>query len=417
MKFDKSLFKNLKILLSGSIVSQLISILCSPILTRIYGAENLGIYTYVLSVAAILMPIINLRYDMSIVTSEDNNLFPLIKGNLIVGSIMSIFATLCYGLYIIVISKNFELRFTIPFFLFILLSYSLINIFTAFNNRQKHYRTISQVTIIRSFIQNVGSVLLGMFSSKSVILIFLYTVGQFAGVRKQSEHLNKKFRLIIAIPLKRVIDSLKIEYRQALYSTPASFFNGLSYSIITVFIEKLYGFSSVGYYSMSVRMLGIPLSLISTNLSRIFFERASKKYSAKKDFYVDFKLIFLIQLVMAVPLVLFLITFAPSLFALFFGNDWRIAGNYVAILAPMFGLRFIVTTVSPALIIVNKQKVDLFLQFLFIISVVIIYVISLNNELSIESFLNLINVFFSIVYTLYLFFVFKYSKQKEKKND
>ncbi len=76
----------------------------------------------------------------------------------------------------------------------------------------------------------------------------------------------------------------------------------------------------------------------------------------------------------------------------------------------MFGIRFIVTTVSPALIIVGKQKLDLILQMLFMVAIITIYFIVKINNLDILSFLKLISLFFSIIYLGYLWCIYQFSK-------
>ena len=78
MKPDNKYLKSLAVLFSGSLIAQGITILFAPVMTRVFSAENLGIYTYLLSIATMFMPIINLRYDMSIVSVKEDEVFPLI---------------------------------------------------------------------------------------------------------------------------------------------------------------------------------------------------------------------------------------------------------------------------------------------------------------------------------------------------
>lgn len=56
-------------------------------------------------------------------------------------------------------------------------------------------------------------------------------------------------------------------------------------------------------------------------------------------------------------MVLIMYYIAPIVFEVVFGPGWGNAGVYVQILAPMFGIRFIVNTVAYGLQIVkNKSK-------------------------------------------------------------
>jgi len=410
MNFDKKFFQSVAVLFSGSLISQLIAIIASPILTRIFDSSALGTYTYLISTVSVFSPIINLRFDMSIVTSNDEKDIPnIIKGSLAVGILMTVFSSFIYLLIIMISNGTETLLSTVPYFFILLISFSIINVLTSYNNRNQNYKIISEVTILRSFFQNIGSICLGFFYSASSVLLFCYTFGQFAGIRKQGKQI-KNWKKIMGIPIREYFPVLKKEFRQPLYSTPAIFFNGLSYALITIMIENLYGLSEVGYYSISVRMLGIPLALISGNVSKIFFEKASKDYNSEKNFSKVFSQVFLLQLSIAIPMTIFLMTFSPSLFKIFFGIDWQIAGHYVVILAPMFGVRFIVSTLSPALIITNKQRTDFLLQILFVVSIIAIFIYSKINLIDIDIFLMLISIFFTIVYLIYLLYIYLYSK-------
>ena len=75
-------------------------------------------------------------------------------------------------------------------------------------------------------------------------------------------------------------------------------------------------------------------------------------------------------------MVIGLVLFSPLAFNIFFGPDWEQAGVFVQILAPMFGIRFIVNGVSIALIIAQRQDFELMIQALFIICSVAGYLVA-----------------------------------------
>ena len=55
----------------GTVLAQMINIVVQPILTRVFPAETLGIYTYLISLATMIIPVASLKLDMLIV-SEPN---------------------------------------------------------------------------------------------------------------------------------------------------------------------------------------------------------------------------------------------------------------------------------------------------------------------------------------------------------
>ena len=50
-RFAKSDFiKSIGTLVSGSILAQVVTLLCSPILTRLYSTSDFGVFTFVISI-------------------------------------------------------------------------------------------------------------------------------------------------------------------------------------------------------------------------------------------------------------------------------------------------------------------------------------------------------------------------------
>lgn len=414
IKIDSSFKKSLAMLMSGSLVAQLITIITSPLLTRVFTSEQVGTYTYILSITTMFMGVINGRYDMSIVSEEnEDDVYPLIKISLIIGFISSAVITACCYLYI-QYTDNIQIDYVyIYIFIFIsLFTYSINNVLIAYNNRNKEYKIMTYVQVIRSIYQNIGGLILGIFKIGLLGLLLSYTAGQFKGMKKQGESIRPYIRKI------KNVDRSKLKYvliknrKQPLYSAPAIFANSFSYSSITLFIELLFGMASVAYYSVSVRILGVPLSIVSGNVSKIFFQEASKEHNQTGQFYKAFKKVVLFQSILAIPMVMFMILFAPNICEIVFGYEWRIAGEYIKILAPMFGIRFIVTTITPGMIIANKQKSELILQLMFILSSIFSFIICKFMGSNIMDYLKLISVTFSMGYIYFLIIVYKFSKNK-----
>ena len=115
-------------------------------------------------------------------------------------------------------------------------------------------------------------------------------------------------------------------------------------------------------------MLGLPLSIISVNVSKAFFEKASREYDKTGQFCKTYLQSSLLLLAVAVPMTVLLILLAPWAFELCFGEGWGTAGRYVQVLAPMFGIRLIVGSLTPTMTISKKQGLELILQCLFVYS-------------------------------------------------
>lgn len=407
---NSSFFRAVFLLSSGSVIAQGIRAVATPILTRLYSAEAMGVYTYLISISAIFMGVANLRYDVAIVTDKDaSHVFPLIKLSIIVGLILTVLASLGFGFYFYV--KGKPLIWTVLLF-FNILAYSLTNVLTAFNNRNKEYKLISSMYILRTGVQYSFAIILGLLSPIAPFLLIPYVLGEYMGITRQARSLRGRLGDIAAIDSTEV-KSIAVEHKkQPFFSAPALLANSLSYSLITIFIESLFGLETVGFYSISVSLLGLPLAVIGGNISKVFVQRASGEFASTGSFKHTFNKTFWVLLALSIPMVLIMYFFATPLCRFVFGSEWALSGKYIMVLAPMFGVRFITSALSPAFTIVHKQQIEFFLQGVFLISNIASYFIAKNMELGVEGFLTIVSILFSFAYLLYLLFIYIYSRKQ-----
>lgn len=404
-----SFFQSILVLMTGSVIAAGIRAVATPILTRLYSQEAMGAYSYLVSISSIFMGVVNARYDISIVTdSDEKHVFPLIKLSLLIGLITTFVSSLVFtGIFI----HNDKPFYWPILFFFNLLAYSIINVLTAYNNRRKEYKVISSVGVLRRSTQYGLAIILGLFFPYSVCLLIPYVIGEFMGITRQFKPLKPYFRLVFQTSTNEVVNVAKLHCKQALFSLPALIANSLSYSLITIFLGQLYDLSTVGLYSISLTLLGIPLGLIGGNVAKVFMQKASSEFKASGKYVHSFNRVFLFLLVIAIPMLIILELFAEPLCSFIFGVEWTMAGIFIKILAPMFAIRFITSALSPVFTIIKKQQLDLVLQVFFLVSNFASFVISKNMGFEAPGFITLISIFFTVSYLLYFFFIFYYSRK------
>ncbi|MDU7214391.1 lipopolysaccharide biosynthesis protein [Clostridium sp.] len=416
---NNNFMKSITTLASGSVIAQIIAMLISPITTRLFSPEEFGIFTVITTAVGMFTPILCGRYDLNIVTEKDEKkVYALIKLSTIITFVMSLLVSIGYFIYFKFYKDGYDEYLYSIFILFILLIITgMTNIFTSYNNRMKEYKLMTSVYVIRTVAQNILSVILGVFKTGVLGLLFSNLIGQGLGVKRQAKSLMGKREEIKRITNKDMKHVAQKYIKQPLISGPASFANSFSYSSINLFIENLFGAGTLGFYSMSYRVLGLPLGIISNNVSKVFFEEASKEYNENGGFTSSLRKTTKFLIILAIPMVFVLIIASPMVFRIAFGTKWEIAGTYVQYLAPMFGVRFVVSAVSPAFIIVQKQDYEILTQSGFIISSICIYLLVKSFGLSTEIYLILITITFSLVYLIYYYLILRCSSGKYRKNN
>ena len=400
-------------LMSGSVVAQIFAVCFSPVITRLYSEVEIGEYTLVLTAVSMFGSVICLRYDMAIVPENDErNVYSLIKLCTILSFIFSLFVSVGYSIYSEYKGNIENLSpVSIACWTAILLFFTgLGNILLAYNNRNKEYQLITSIHIIREVGRDVSLSALGCLRTGTLGLLCSQIVSVGLGLKKQSEFLRSKHIKWHDISFREMRLVAEKHKNQPIFSAPASFLNSFSYSLLNLCILNLYGVKQLAYYSMSFRMLWLPLALVINNMSKIFFEKASREYESRGEFRKVFLMTTVLSLIIAVPMVLLLMLFAPMLFGIFFGEPWRVSGEFVRYLAPMFGIRLVVSALSPTMTIIQKQNWDFYIQIMFLLAAICTYCVCKNNW-GIEFFLILISAAYSVVYVVYYIYMFNHSKK------
>lgn len=410
-----SFLKAIATLMSSSIIVQIIAVVISLIMTRLYTENQIGEYTLLLTAVTMFSPVICGRYEMAIVgEDEEDNVFPLMLLSVIVALVLSVAVGLFYTIYLELTNRIEINSLLLPIWLIlVLLLIAFCNILTAYNNRKRNYKLIATTAIAQEIGKGGALISLGTLKIGTMGLLISHFFGAGIGLGVQTKSLRGKIQKKANFSKDKLKYVAKKHYKQLFFSAPAIFANSFSYSILNIFIDYLFGVGALGYYSMSFRMLGVPLTLISTNISKAYFEKASKKYSEEGDFCEFFLHTSFLLLMFSVPITFMLIEFSPWAFELFFGEGWSRSGEYVRILAPMFGIRLIVSALTPTLIICRKQNIELLLQSFFMVFAILFFVL-FQNSLTMETFLIGISIGFSIIYIFYYVIMLKFSLKKKE---
>ena len=406
--------KNFLTLFSGSALAQLIPLLASVILARIYSPEDFGVFAIFTSVVMIFNSVVNLRYEFAIPLAKDDEeavVVTLLSGIIaIVFSIILFFVFLIFQNQLLILIGGEKLGswlLLVPLSVFLAGIYNSLNYFSL---RLKKYKLIARSNITRS-ISNAGFQLgLGAFGFSHIGLIFGYLISFLFGnsrmlkvFLKNSETIKK----ISMLELKHVAIRFK---RFPLISIWGIFLNNLSVNVNNFFISRVFGINQLGFYSYSYKYINAPLSLISSNMGQLFYQICATRYlenkPATKEFLATFKRLVLICL----PVFIVLFFVVEDLFTLILGQKWYLAGYYCKILIPLFCVRTIYGPLSMITGAFEKQSLSLVLQIIIFMTniVVVIYSYQFNKDL--DTFLKIYSVSGFIVYILLFFVLYRTSK-------
>jgi len=365
MKFinNKSEFlNNTATLASGTVIAQLLPLLLSPWLSRIYTPEDFAIMALVLPFITIGALLSTLKLELAIVIPKTdkealNILLSAFALNILI-SVLLLFLTFLTVLYVPISflgANNKHILWAIPIGIFAVGTYQILNYWST---RCKTFKNNAFSKITQASTTLFVSILLGYILFGAQGLIIGFVSGYFLGsvvlfFRLKGAFENQEVKLFDSANMSIVLSKYK---NFALITTPHAFLDiltdqGIIYILKIFFIERV-----IGSFAFAYRYTRAPLSIITSSVGQVFYQKASQMVADNMDIRpMMFKIQKNLFLMALLPfLILFLYT--PHIFAFVFSEDYRQAGEIVRYLLPFFFANFVVSPISSITLILKKQK-------------------------------------------------------------
>jgi teichuronic acid exporter len=378
-RLKKSDFLNsIFILISGTVIAQIISYSLSPIITRLYLPEEMSYFSLLVRIVSFFAVIATARYEIAFpLPKRDDHAFSLYRSSFFITItivLLSFILVLIIDLFDVLDSVLEPILYFIPFGI----------LFVAFNSqgvnwaiRMKDFREISISKILQSSFNSVLGVVFGILSFGYLGLIYAFLIGVLVSnipfFRVFHVAINKigKFKLRGRnyVILKSYSDFPKINLPHVLMDLTKELF--IAFYLISFFDKEV-----LGLYDFSFRMLRLPISLIGASISQVLFKNAADLINEKKSIYLLVrKTVLMLFLISIIPFgILFL--FGEEIFSFIFGENWKEAGVYSEIMAPWLMINFILSPISQIPTVLNRQK--MFFIVSLISTLVLIFSLVLN---------------------------------------
>lgn len=376
--------KNILKLFSATLISQITAILSSFVLAFYFIPDDLGEFSVVVSLSAILSILFTLRSEYPIVINSGNSNFSTFYSICITLTVFLLFLLLSMSLFLF---KEVLFDITLSVYLitlFIALNISLIKVFHAYLTFQTlfGYLSISKVLQVSSIII-LQLILFKLNINKPLILGFL--IGLLINtiyltiVFIKTAHFYKFKNIILCVVLyiKKFNKIIGIGSVSDIINSSAS--NMLPTLILVSFSKE-----AAGYYFFANRVLSLPLQLISASSASVYFQRASKFFIEKKFKKLKeltHKLEIWNGLVMLV-IIVFITLFLDDILHIFFQNKWDPSLEFIYVLLPFFLIRSLFSPISNIMEILNRNDLGLYLNiFIILMNLFAIRYGNLNNDI------------------------------------
>jgi O-antigen/teichoic acid export membrane protein len=392
--------------MTGTTIAQALPIAISPILTRIYTPEDFGLFALFLAITAIIGSVANGRYELAIMLpEEDEDAINTAALGFIISSLLSLLIlilVILFNKFFVNLIGNEEIGLWLYFVPITVFLIGLWNVLNYYNNRKKNYKDLRNAHIIRSIALASTHLIIGFLKSGVTGLISGEILSKLFANSRLLKNIFKDKLLISKITKRKMLNMAKRYKNFPMISLPSSFTTELYSNLFSVLLSSLYNVALLGHYYMAQRVLGLPSALLGVSIGQVFFQSAVKEREktgqARVIFRSTVKKLFLI----ALPFFVTLFFVVEDLFALVFGENWRVAGTYSQILIPIFFIRLLTTPVSMINTVFERQIYGLYISIILFVSNMGIILGSYYLGLGPEKMFTILSIVLFIEYSLFL---------------
>lgn len=321
-------------ILLGTTTAQVIGVLATPIVTRIYATEIIGTLGVFTSILGIILPVFTLKLDDVIVlTRNDKEANEVFSSNLYIICIFTILISLLLLFFNDSIISIFNLEsvenylFLLPVLLFIKASEGISMQWLL---RKELFREKANLMITESFLSNLFKILFGILLASTLSLIGSVILGSsaflifFYYLLRKNDSMMKFEKFSFS----KIVKVIKSNYRFPVFRMPENMLYSLSESVPVLMLTSFFGLSFAGFYSLGIKFLKLPTRLIGKSVEDVFYTRFSKEYNKNSNVApLLLKTTLAMALMGIIPFIILFLA-GPYGFSLVFGEEWYRAGVY-----------------------------------------------------------------------------------------
>ena len=359
---DRGLFLRATTLLAGGTAAgQLIALLASPVISRLYSPAEAGTLGTFATVLSCIAPIACLRYEAAIALPKEEERATRLLVLCVLGSLSVALATAVFlaffGGWLANVCHDPSL---VKFLWLMPISLAGVGVYQAFNYwavRQREFGLAARTKIVQGTVQAGCQVGLGLAKTGTLGLILGDVLGRVSGAGSIAWLAWRQHKAQVLATKLADVKEVAEEYRLfPLVSGPATLLHTAT-SNFTLVLAPLYGPVVYGFYYFGTRFLWGPVSLVGQAMAQVYLGEASRW--AREDpvrlLRAFDQIVRRLALFGLVPFGL-LALFGAPLTSLVFGKQWYQAGVLVQIQAVSWWAMFVVGPVLNTLNILQKQS-------------------------------------------------------------
>lgn len=391
------------VLAGGSMLGQVIVLLVSPLLTRLYTPDDFGVLAVFGALLGMSGLAVCLRYEIAVPMAEDDaTAANLVAVSLLAALLFSLAVGLMVALWGAAITGWVNAPALDPWLWLLPIGLFAAGCYLSFSHwaiRRQAFGRLTRTRITQSLGQAATQVGLGWFGAGPVGLLIGQVIGQSAGVTGLAAMAYRHERHLFTMIGPRTMARAAARFRrQPLFGTGAALLNGSARLLPALLIAALYGTQVAGWFALSQRVLGTPLRFLGSAVAQAYLGEAPRL--APTHAYALYMTTTRRLLAVGVLSLGVVVLAGPQLFAFVFGAAWSETGRYAQFLGLMYLGQLVVSPTSQTLMIMERQDLQLAWDMLRFVALLLIFWVGYELDWSALQTVAVLSVGMAVCYAV-----------------
>lgn len=352
------ILKNIGVLLSGTVLAQLIAIGTQPIISRLYTDHELGLFSLWMAIPQTIVLVAALRYDMAVVLPDDEaDARRLLRTSAALILTVAVLTSLVCTLTARILATKMghpELAPWLGLTGIYVFGLGMVNLLNFWFTRIEHFRTIA-VNRVQMFSTISGVKILAALAGRGGKAGLIG--GQLFGQVSAAATMAYKARTALFRPSGSTtpVRTLLARYKKMpLLNAPNALVDGLRLNGIVLCLGLVYSSATVGQFSQAWLLMQAPVTLIAGAISQVFYQRYASAKPGDLTRLV-FQSVKISAVAGALPFAILAFA-APVLLPWFLGGQWQLAGLIGQALVIWLYVNVATSPISTVFVVTNRQE-------------------------------------------------------------
>lgn len=382
-RFNNSPFyKNVAWVAGGTAAAQAVTIVSSPVITRLYTPSDYGVLAVFVAILGVMRPLSTLTYSVTIPLAEDEDLaHNVLNLCFLITLTISIFLVAIILVLGDFIAAKFSVPQAAPYFWLLPLCLLGAGLYEALSNwaiRMKFFKTIARTKLSQSVSGAGIKIGLGWLGIQPLGLLLGLLASSVAGCGSITRKLIKKEPHVFHhISWRGMIYAAKRFSRFPLFRSWSRLLLGLNASLPVFFIAALFRAEVVGLYGLAYNIVNLPMNLVGASVAQVYYAEIARYGKSRPDKIrrLSISIIRKMLVIGIIPMGTIMIA-GPWLFSFVFGAEWHDAGVYARLLSMIILVKFMAAPVASCLNVLEMQGTQLILNMFRALLIVSVFMAS-----------------------------------------